>query len=99
MSIRQTLVTSFFESLSPGFQNPSKNPGWLAFSSSAFCRTKNCSNLLETCSESISILPFFASQIVVRSRKKRNVILERKKIPVMRMVLFLCGALRATTAG
>jgi hypothetical protein len=29
MSIRQTLVTSFFESLSPGFQNPSKNPGWL----------------------------------------------------------------------
>jgi hypothetical protein len=58
-----------------------------------------CSNLLKTCSESISILPFFASQIVVRSRKKRNVILERKKIPVMRMVLFLCGALRATTAG
>jgi hypothetical protein len=45
MSIRQTLVTSFFESLSPGFQNPSKNPG---FSSSAFCRTKNCSNLLKS---------------------------------------------------
>jgi hypothetical protein len=59
MTIRQTLVTyKLLESISPGLQNPNKNPGFLLPLFAARKSAQICSNLLNTCSGSISILPF-----------------------------------------